>query len=290
MVCEAPSLSAAITETLGDPVQQLRPLSGGAGGDAYAVTLRSGAEVFIKVGATGPAELFAAEAHGLRWLAAAEAIAIPSVIAVRTALPCFIALPLIVSATPALDYDEQLGHQLATLHQATPPRFGLAHDNFIGPLPQCNAPSTTETFAAFFRERRLQPLVRHLSERNACRRQTLHAVDRVAARLEALIPEEPPARLHGDLWSGNVMVGAAGQPVLIDPSVYGGHREIDLAMLCLFGRVPARTLGAYQEVVPLASGFAERTALWQLYPLLVHLVLFGTSYEAQVAAAAAQYQ
>jgi len=103
-------------------------------------------------------------------------------------------------------------------------------------------------------------------------------VERVCERIGELAgPAEPPARLHGDLWSGNVLADADGHPWLIDPSAYGGHREVDLAMLALFGS-PARTIAAYAELTPLAEGWQERVGLYQLLPLLVHAALFGGSY------------
>ena len=102
-------------------------------------------------------------------------------------------------------------------------------------------------------------------------------------------PPEPPARLHGDLWSGNVLAGADGRPYLIDPAAYGGHREVDLAMLRLFGAPAPRTLAAYEEVHPLADGHERRVPLWQLFPLLVHAVLFGGGYGARAAAVVRHY-
>jgi fructosamine-3-kinase len=102
-------------------------------------------------------------------------------------------------------------------------------------------------------------------------------------------PPEPPARLHGDLWSGNVLAGADGRPWLVDPAAHGGHREVDLAMLRLFGAPDGRTLDAYQEAHPLAAGHEERVALWQLLPLLVHAILFGGGYGASAERAARRY-
>jgi fructosamine-3-kinase len=116
------------------------------------------------------------------------------------------------------------------------------------------------------------------------------AVGRVIERIDALAgPEEAPARVHGDLWSGNVHAGADGRPWLIDPAAHGGHRELDLAMLRLFGTVSERTLAAYEDVEPLAEGHDERVGLWQLQPLLVHAILFGGSYGAAVERTAARY-
>ena len=113
------------------------------------------------------------------------------------------------------------------------------------------------------------------------------AIERTLDRIAELAgPPEPPARLHGDLWGGNVLAGADGRPYLIDPAAYGGHREVDLAMLRLFGAPSPRTLAAYEEVHPLADGHERRVPLWQLFPLLVHAVLFGGSYGASAVRAA----
>ena len=116
------------------------------------------------------------------------------------------------------------------------------------------------------------------------------AIERVCARIESLAgPAEPVARLHGDLWSGNLLAGADGQPWLIDPAAYGGHREVDLAMLRLFGDPGAEACAAYDEAYPLSDGHAERVALWQLLPLLVHAVLFGGGYGRSAGSAARRY-
>jgi fructosamine-3-kinase len=114
--------------------------------------------------------------------------------------------------------------------------------------------------------------------------------ERLAARLPELAgPAEPPARLHGDLWSGNVITDGRGQPVLIDPAVYGGHREVDLAMLALFGGLSPRVVAAYEARTPLAAGWKTRTRLWQVYPLLVHAILFRGSYVEAAEAAMRAY-
>jgi fructosamine-3-kinase len=148
-------------------------------------------------------------------------------------------------------------------------------------LPNDPAP----TWAAFYAAARLLPLVApaRLSAAGA------RAVEAVCERLpEPVRTPEPPARLHGDLWSGNVLA-SGGRPYLVDPAAYGGHREVDLAMLALFGAVPARTLAAYEEVWPLADGWTERVALWQLFPLLVHAALFGGSYVGSAERVAREY-
>jgi fructosamine-3-kinase len=163
---------------------------------------------------------------------------------------------------------------------AAPARFGS--------LALSNEP--TADWASFYAERRLRPLAQIARERGALEPSTVAAVEAVCERLPALIgPAEPPARLHGDLWWGNVMVDASGRPWLIDPSAYGGHREVDLAMLRLFGAPSERVFAAYAELAPLTDGWEERVRLWQLLPLLVHAVLFGGSYPAAVERIALHY-
>jgi fructosamine-3-kinase len=158
----------------------------------------------------------------------------------------------------------------------------------LGPLALPNAPR--DDWPAFYAESRLLPLARMAADRGALDADGVRAVEAVAGRIGELAgPPEPVARLHGDLWSGNVHAGADGRPYLIDPAAYGGHREIDLAMLSLFG-APARTLyDNYDEVWPRAEGQQERVALYQLLPLLVHAVLFGGGYGASAARAARRY-
>jgi fructosamine-3-kinase len=142
----------------------------------------------------------------------------------------------------------------------------------------------------FYAERRLRPLAAQARDRGALSADAARLIERVCERMPELAgPPEPPARLHGDLWSGNVHWGADGRPWLIDPAAYGGHREVDLAMLHLFGAPGAAFLPAYEEVAPLADGHAERVELYQLLPLLVHAVLFGGGYGASAERAARRY-
>jgi fructosamine-3-kinase len=178
---------------------------------------------------------------------------------------------------PALDHDDRLGDGLAALHAAGAPGFGYAHDNWIGSLPQSNR--AHDTWAAFYAEERVLPLVRRAIDGGHAPASWAALADRLAVRLPELAgPPEPPARLHGDLWSGNVITDSRGQPVLIDPAVYGGHREVDLAMLALFGGLSPRVVAAYEARTPLAEGWKARTRLWQIHPLLVHTILFRGSY------------
>lgn len=278
-------VSRALALLLGERVHSLSPIAGGDINRAYRATTGSGRVLFVKTREHAPPGMYAREAEGLSWLARARAVALPEVVAVSEQM---LVLAFVPRGQKARDFDEQLGRALARLHRAHAPTFGLAHDNFIAYLPQENTPH--DSFAAFYRERRLRPLVRQARERAHIDRTLEASFERLYPRLDQLCgPEEPPARLHGDLWSGNVYVDPRGAPMLVDPAVYGGHRELDLAMLQLFGSPSARFFSAYDELYPRAPGHRDRVALFQLYPLLVHVHLFGGSYVRQLGEALARY-
>jgi fructosamine-3-kinase len=248
--------------------------------------------VFVKHRAGAPAAEFAAEAAGLAWLRAAGAARVPEVLA-RGDGP-WLALEWLEPGSLSAPGAEALGRSLAELHRtgaeahgALPPdspdellRIGSVE------LPSRPAAAWPELYA----EQRLRPLVARARELGSISERDARAVETVCERIDQLAgPPEPPARLHGDLWSGNVLAGADGEAWLIDPAAHGGHREIDLAMLRLFGGPPERTFDAYEEAWPRAEGHEERVELWQLLPLLVHAVLFGGSYGAAAGRAAARY-
>lgn len=158
----------------------------------------------------------------------------------------------------------------------------------IGSLSLPNEP--LEDWPSFYVQQRLLPALGAARERGGIGERGVAAVGSVCERVNELAgPREPPARLHGDLWSGNVLAGADGMPWLIDPTAYGGHREVDLAMLLLFGAPSQRVFDAYEEASPLAEGWRERVGLWQLLPLLVHAALFGGGYGEQATRVALRY-
>jgi fructosamine-3-kinase len=184
----------------------------------------------------------------------------------------FLALEYLEPASPQRGFDEVLGQGLAALHRAGAPSFGFSSDNFIGRLPQANAPRPT--WADFYRDQRLAPQLARASERGLASPAMKRGFEKLFARLYEIVgPDEPPARLHGDLWGGNLHVG---------PAVYGGHREMDLAMMRLFGGFSEPCFAAYAEAWPLAEGHEDRVPLYQLYPLMVHVNLFGGSYVGSV--------
>jgi fructosamine-3-kinase len=268
-----------LSEALGAEIASTDWVTGGDINDAFRVQLSDGRVVFVKTHASAPEGMFVAEAAGLAWLREGP-LRLPGVIAVGASWLALEWLTLSSSRSrPA--FDVALGHGLAELHRLGAPGFGFASDNFLATLPQANA--TAADWPTFYVERRLRPLVER-AVANGRMPDVRPQLDALAARPDRFGPPERPARLHGDLWWGNVCV-ADGAPVLVDPAVYGGHREIDLAMLALFGELPDALIHAYHEVWPLAPGWRERQRLHQLYPLAAHAVLFGGSYGGQVARA-----
>ncbi len=269
---------------LGVGVKTIAPTRGGDSHSAMLATLVDGRRVFVKYGADRAT--YAAEAHGLGWLAEAGALATPEVLSIGDEGSPFLALAFVAAGEEPTDFDERLGRGLAALHSFGAPSFGLAIANVMGRVPQDNRPLAN--WAAFYAERRLAPLVDRTRTSGALDPATARLVDQVIARMPELVgPDEPPARLHGDLWSGNVMCDRSGAPTIVDPAVYGGHREIDLAMLRLFGGPGPRCFAAYHEAFPVAEGAMRRVPLYQLYPLLIHVAMFGAGYAPSVRRAAA---
>lgn len=266
---------AELVDAVGARIVRAEPVSGGDINDAYRVQLDDGRSCFVKTHARPPEGMYAAEAAGLEWLRAGP-VRVPHVIAVGAS---FLALEWLELSNKGPRFDMTFGRELARLHAIGAPGFGLERDNFLATIPQSNAPLESDG-PTFWVERRLRPMCEraHAMGRMPDLRDRL---DRLLAARDRFGPDEPPARLHGDLWWGNV-VAVDGAPAIIDPAVYGGHREVDLAMLSLFGGVSSMLLGAYQELRPLATGWQDRVGLWQLYPLAAHAVLFGGGYGAQV--------
>ena len=247
-----------------------------------------GDAVYVKRRPDAPVGFFDAEAQGLRWLAEAATVAVPEVVAVDDGS---ITVGLVPRGRPTERGADGFGRRLADLHAAGAAAFGAPWAGFIGPLPMDNDPA--DGWVGFYAERRVLPFVRAARDRQAVGPDGVAVIEGVVGRLAELAGpsgEEPPSRIHGDLWSGNVLWDPDGRAWVIDPAAHGGHRETDLAMLALFGAPHLdRMVAAYHEHRPLADGWADRVALHQLHPLLVHAVLFGESYGRQAVAAAAGY-
>jgi fructosamine-3-kinase len=287
-VARAGAIARRAEELLGAPVVATSPVAGGDICTATRVRLADGSSALVKTRAGAPAGFFRHEAAGLRWLREAGGAAVPPVLAAED--DCLV-LGWVETAKPTPDAAEDLGRALAATHAAGAPALGAgpagsAGDGWIGtlPLPLRAAPSWPE----FYATRRLLPYLKLARDRGGVSAADAGAVEAVVRRLEELAgPAEPPARIHGDLWWGNVLWGTGHRVHLVDPAAHGGHRETDLAMLALFGcpQLP-RVLEAYDEAAPLADGWQDRTALHQLFPLLVHACMFGGGYGARAGAAA----
>jgi protein-ribulosamine 3-kinase len=225
--------------------------------------------------------MFKAEAKGLQLLSDANSVRVPNVVVVEEVERYqYLLLEFISAKTRTNDYWEHFGTGLANLHLSTSEKFGLDQSNYIGSLVQQNHKS--ENWIDFFVQQRLNSQIRLATENNLIGKIERNKFEQLFNKLPSLLPNEKPSLIHGDLWSGNLMTDEHGLPCLIDPAVYFGHREADLAMTFLFGGFDSRYLISYNEIFPLLPGYEARFNIYNLYPLMVHLNLFGRSYLAQV--------
>ncbi len=284
------ALREAARVALGEAPRGARPVGGGDVCRAWQLEGKDGTRLFAKSPHEPRPGMLTCEARGLRWLAEARALRVPAVRGVTEAgagHPALLVLEWIETGPRARGFDAALGRGLAALHAAGAPHFGLDHDNWIGPLPQANAPR--DDWAGFWADQRLLPQLALARDAGRLAPDTLRRAERLCGGLAGRLgPPEPPARLHGDLWAGNCIADERGAPCLVDPAAYGGHREVDLAMMRLFGGFGDACFRAYAAVAPLAPGAGSRVELYQLYPLLVHLNLFGGSYARAFEAALAR--
>jgi fructosamine-3-kinase len=264
-------------------ITDIEPVSGGCINQTFELITPKG-PFFLKVNAQEPADFFRKEAAGLEELRQADTdLIIPTVLAVRDIGPDTAGYLL-------MDYIEEggrgdgevFGAQLAKLHRHSRETFGFIHDNYIGSLPQANGDA--EHWIDFFCSQRIEPLLRQAIDNGQVNASIRTHWDRLTGQLNSLLPTCVPALLHGDLWSGNYLYDSKGRAVLIDPAVYYGHPEMDLAFSRMFGGFSASFYEGYASVQPLEPGFSERVDIHNLYPLLVHVNLFGGHYSNQLAA------
>lgn len=281
------AVRAAVERQVG-AIRSMAPVGGGCISDSWRLETADG-PIFLKHHASAPARMFAAEAEGLGALraAAGNALSVPAVVAIDEEgdTAAWIALEWLEPGPRGPGFGERLGRGLAALHRADAAGgWGWARPNYIATLPQENAPSPT--WGEFWRDRRILPQLRLAA---AAGRDTgpRREWDRLIDALPDLLSEaegDGPSLLHGDLWSGNVL-SASGDPAIVDPAVYHGHREVDLAMADLFGGFDARFHAAYARAWPLRPGYREvRRGIYQLYYLLVHVNLFGGGYSERTVA------
>lgn len=255
-----------------------QPVGGGCINHGARLRMADGAGYFLKTNASAPADMFAREAEGLAALSAVcSGLRIPQVFLCGAD---FLLLEDLAPAEQAPDYWQTLGRQLAALHSQPHTHFGFEHDNYLGTTPQPN-PWTADGYD-FFAQHRLLYQARLAHEAGRLAAADVMAVERLAQRLPQLLPAQPAVLIHGDLWAGNAISAAQGQPALIDPAAHYGWAEAELGMTALFGGFPSAFYAAYAEAANLAPGWRERLPIYNLYHLLNHLNLFGSGYLAQV--------
>jgi protein-ribulosamine 3-kinase len=272
------SIGSALSEAIGTgfEVLDISPIAGGS--NHYAARLETTAGTFfVKWNSKEHLPSFEAERRGLETLHKTNTLRVPTVFkVVERAENAFLVMEFIVSGTVTLKFWEDFGHSLASLHRNSSPMFGFPENNFIGSLPQSN--TVKAKFVDFFVEERLRPMLRLAYNAHVLDTTELSRLERVIPLLDKAFPPESPALLHGDLLSANLLADEHGNPTVIDPAVYYGHREAEIAFMTLFSDFHQYVFQAYNETYPMERGWRGRLSAYNLYPLLVHLCLFGRQY------------
>jgi len=237
-------------------------------------------DYFIKVNTADKAPMFAAEAKGLKILSATDSFETPKVFETGIFNEVSFLLMTFIPSLEDVSNPKLFAKNLVKMHQNTQAQFGLDFDNFIGELPQKN--TLENNWSDFYTTHRLLPQIALAQQKNLLPTEINKQLEQLLINLPELLPNEQPALLHGDLWNGNYFYNLQGNPVLFDPAIYFGHREMDLAMMHLFGGFDKQIFEIYNALFPLENNWKQRIPLYQLYPLLVHLNLFGESYLASI--------
>jgi len=262
-------------------IENVSRLGGGDINEAFRLQTSSGAFFMKYNSASRYPGMFEKEAKGLQLLSATEKIRVPRVVMHgKEKDDIFLVLEYIESAPRKATFWKDFSRSLAGMHRHTADYFGLDHDNYMGSLPQSNR--SHKTWPDFFAMERLEPMVRMARDSGYLGRNTVASFERLYPRIKDIFPEEPPALIHGDLWTGNHMVDERGNACIIDPAVHYGHREMDIAMSRLFGSFAGEFYEAYHAEYPLEKGWLEWVDICNLYPLLVHVNLFGEGYVGSV--------
>ena len=273
-------ISNYLAEALNLEIKKTQSVSGGSINRAAKISTNRD-DLFLKWNNNAPDDFFIKEAEGLKELRnAGTSLRIPDVISSskpENDRPGFLLMEHIEDGRSGDSYE--FGRNLSKLHQTSANQFGLETDNYIGSLPQCNRQH--DEWIDFFVEERINPQIKMAVDSGKLDNGILQNWDRLAGKLDAIFPPAKPSLLHGDLWGGNYLFDGSGSAVLIDPAVYYGHPEMDLAFSKMFGGFSADFYRGYESVKPLEPGFEERVSIYNMYPLLVHVNLFGGHYASQ---------
>lgn len=259
-------------------IQRAIPVSGGSINACYHLISKDNKHFFVKINRLSFADNFENEKFNLVYLKDKSSLIVPDVLFVAkndTDDRVYLGLEYLERTTEMKEFYGLFGKGLAELHKNTYTHFGWFQDNYIGSLIQRN--SWRAQWIDFFVTERLEPLIKQCFDKEMLSRKDLISFENLYRSLEDIFPKEVPSLLHGDLWQGNRMPVSSGVAVF-DAACYFGHREMDIAMNFLFGQLPTDFFDAYHAVYPLEKGFSERKDIYNLYPLLVHAVLFGMSY------------
>ena len=275
------SILSAIEKDLGLKVGHESSLSGGDISAAYKLSTNKG-DLFLKINSSSESlHMFQVEANGLQLIAETNAIKTPMVLSVgETHEGAYLALEAINSKRANAADLKLFGHQLSEMHNITKDVFGLEYDNYIGSLAQYN--QAHETWLEFYTHERLKKQYDLAHNKNLLSNQEIPDLETLISGCRPFFQDIQPSLLHGDLWNGNYMIDQKGTPILIDPAVYFGHAEVDIAMSLLFDGFGSDFYDSYFENRPKTEGFSARMDLYKLYYLLVHLNLFGSSYKSSV--------
>ena len=278
-------LKSKIEEITKSSIQALSPVSGGCISEALKLEMDSGELFFLKLNNSNPGDMFIREAHGLNELYKAKAIRIPKVINFESS---FILIEFIKQNKKAENFYEEFGRKFAELHKFTGENFGFYEDNYIGSNVQKNIPDTNEksNWTEFYFNKRILFQLKLAEKNGYATKELTTKINSLENKIGNILSgsEEQPSLLHGDLWSGNFIADENGNACLIDPAVYYGHREADLAMTKLFGGFNSEFYHSYNEYFPLPAGYENRENIYKLYHVLNHLNLFGRGYYSQAIA------
>jgi fructosamine-3-kinase len=265
----------------GVEIRQVIPVVGGSINECYKLVTNNGLFFLKKNHAKKYPGMFEAEYNGLKTLTGKSKMIIPMPLFYFSQNDSsFLVTEFVERGTLTADFWNAFAEQLAVLHRNTHSHYGLDYDNYIGSLPQIN--SSKGTWEEFFIVCRIEPMLKSACDKKIIEKGIFRSIEKAAIKAVSIFPQENPSLLHGDLWAGNFFASHKGTPCVFDPAIYYGHREVDIAMTKLFGGFDNRFYEQYNEYHPMENGWEERMDAANLYPLLVHLNLFGLSYLNQI--------